>query len=63
VMPKFIQTLRETQYAFLKSEADKRGITLQELIRAVIVPSWVSSTFAEVPGFRLYRPFELPVKQ
>ncbi len=42
VLPKFMQTLDDLIYRDLEKLAKKRGITIQELIRAVIVPEWVS---------------------
>ncbi len=41
-LPKFMQTLDDTIYRELVKIAKKRGITIQELIRAVIVPEWVN---------------------
>ena len=40
-MPKFMQTLDEEIYNKLQEIANSRGITIQELIRAVIVPDWL----------------------
>ena len=40
-MPKFMQTLDESVYQKLKKIAEQRGITIQELIRAVIIPEWL----------------------
>lgn len=34
-------SLRDENYNLLTAEADDRGITVQELIRAVIIPDWV----------------------
>ena len=34
-------SLREENFKLLETEADDRGITVQELIRAVIIPDWV----------------------
>ena len=34
-------SLREENFKLLENEADDRGITVQELIRAVIIPDWV----------------------
>ncbi len=42
VLPKFMQTLDDVIYKELDKVARKRGITIQELIRAVIVPEWVN---------------------
>ena len=40
-LPKFMQTLDDTIYRELEKIAKRRGISIQELIRAVIVPEWV----------------------
>ena len=37
-----MQTLDDIIYRELEKVAKKRGITIQELIRAVIVPEWVT---------------------
>ncbi len=37
---KFMLTLRETVFKALQESADQRGVTVQGLIRAVIVPEW-----------------------
>ncbi len=36
-----MQTLDDMVYRELEKVAKKRGITIQELIRAVIVPEWI----------------------
>ena len=41
-LPKFMQTLDDTIYKELEKLAKRRGISIQELIRAVIVPEWVT---------------------
>jgi hypothetical protein len=41
-MPKFMQTLNDSMYRDLEKVAKQRGITVQELIRAVILPDWLS---------------------
>ena len=41
LLPKFMQTLNDPMFAELAKIAKKKGITVQELIRAVIVPEWV----------------------
>ena len=43
-MPKFMQTLDEEIYNKLQEIANNRGITIQELIRAVIIPDWLKET-------------------
>ena len=42
ILPKFMQTLDDTIYRELEKIAKRRGITIQELIRAVIVPEWIN---------------------
>jgi hypothetical protein len=37
-----MQTLDDLIYRDLEKVAKKRGITIQELIRAVIVPEWIT---------------------
>ena len=37
-----MQTLDDMVYRELEKVAKKRGITIQELIRAVIVPEWIN---------------------
>ncbi len=37
---KFMQSLDQSIYAMLRKDADERGITMQELIRAVVIPEW-----------------------
>jgi len=39
-MPKFMQTLDSAIYKKLLKIAKERGTTVQELIRAVIIPEW-----------------------
>jgi hypothetical protein len=41
-LPKFMQTLDDVIYRELEKIAKRRGITIQELIRAVIVPEWIN---------------------
>jgi len=37
-------SLRDENFQLLITEAQDRGITIQELIRAVIIPDWVKQT-------------------
>ena len=39
-MPKFMLSMKEKPFAVISSEAKNRGVTVQELLRAVIVPEW-----------------------
>ena len=41
-LPKFMQTLDDVIFRELEKVAKKRGISIQELIRAVIVPEWIT---------------------
>lgn len=43
-MKKFLQSLDDTIYAKLEREAKKRGLSLQELVRAVIIPEWLTKS-------------------
>ncbi len=38
---KFMQTLEKEVYMELKAMAKERGVTVQEFLRAVIVPDWI----------------------
>jgi hypothetical protein len=40
-LAKFMLSLRDENFKLLTNEAQERGITVQELIRAVIIPDWV----------------------
>ena len=40
-MPKFLMSIGDATLKKLEKEADKREISVQELIRAVIVPDWL----------------------
>ncbi|HYY90382.1 MAG TPA: CopG family transcriptional regulator [Candidatus Dormibacteraeota bacterium] len=42
VLPKFMQTFDDSIYRELEKEAKRRGVSIQELIRAVIVPEWTT---------------------
>ena len=43
-MAKLMVSIREESFRQLVLEARERGITIQELIRAVIVPDWVRAS-------------------
>ncbi len=38
---KFMQSLNQNVYEQLERMAKERGITVQELVRAVVVPEWM----------------------
>ncbi len=40
-MAKFMASVTEETFQVLMGEARSRGITIQELLRAVIIPDWV----------------------
>lgn len=40
-MAKFILSVGDGMFKILASEAKKRDVTIQQLLRAVIVPEWV----------------------
>ncbi len=39
---KFMQTLQPLAYKTLERIAKERGLTVQELIRAIVIPEWLS---------------------
>lgn len=41
-VPKFIQTVSDDTIEFLRRESKVRGLGVQDLIRAVIIPEWTS---------------------
>lgn len=41
-LPKFMQTLNDHMYKELEKTARKRGVSIQELIRAVVLPEWLA---------------------
>ncbi len=43
-MAKFMLSLRDENFQLLTLEAQQRGISVQELIRAVIIPDWVKQS-------------------
>jgi hypothetical protein len=46
-MAKFMLSLRDENFQLISTEAEDRGISVQELIRAVIIPDWIrQGTFA-----------------
>ena len=46
-MAKFMLSIGNDSFTLLSSEARDRGIKVQELIRAVIIPEWVRLNLAE----------------
>src|SRR5260370_41143391 len=43
-LTKFMMSLRDENYRVLTGAAIDRGISVQELLRAVIIPDWVKET-------------------
>jgi hypothetical protein len=41
ILTKFMMSLRDENYRVLTGAAIDRGISVQELLRAVIIPDWV----------------------
>jgi hypothetical protein len=44
-------SLRDESFELLQTEAEDRGISIQELIRAVIIPDWVKVNTVAKPAF------------
>lgn len=42
-MKKFLQSLDDGVYKQLDKLAKKRGVNVQELLRAVVIPEWLES--------------------
>lgn len=47
-MTKFMMSLRDENYRVLTGAAIDRGISVQELLRAVIIPDWVRDSPQEI---------------
>jgi len=43
-LSKFMQSLGDSAYTKLRKIADDRDITVQELIRAIVIPDWLKLT-------------------
>ncbi len=50
-LAKFMLSLRDESFELLQTEAEDRGISIQELIRAVIIPDWVKLNNVTKPTF------------
>ena len=46
-MRKFLQSVGMTTWRLLRTEAQKRDISIQELLRSVIIPDWVKANHNE----------------
>jgi hypothetical protein len=40
-MAKFIMSIGDTAFEILSNEAKNRDVTVQQLLRAVVVPDWI----------------------
>ena len=49
-MSKFMQSLGDSAYMKLRKIADDRDITVQELIRAIVIPDWLKVAEAHNGG-------------
>jgi len=49
-MAKFILSVGDGTFEIIASEAKKRDVTVQQLLRAVIVPEWVRENVEVNPG-------------
>ena len=49
-MSKFMQSLGDSAYTKLRKIADDRDITVQELIRAIVIPDWLKVAEAHDGG-------------
>ena len=49
-MSKFMQSLGDSAYTKLRKIADDRDITVQELIRAIVIPDWLKLAEAQNGG-------------
>ena len=47
-LTKFMMSLRDENYRILTGAAIDRGISVQELLRAVIIPDWVRDSPQEI---------------
>jgi len=52
---KFMQTLEADVYHRLSAIAKERGITVQELLRAVILPEWMAKHASKPPRSKAAR--------
>jgi hypothetical protein len=49
-MAKFILSVGDNTFNIIASEAKKRDVTIQQLLRAVIVPEWVRQKLESNPS-------------
>jgi hypothetical protein len=49
-MAKFILSVGDDMFKLLASEAERRDVTVQQLLRAVVVPDWVKDNIELNPS-------------
>ncbi|HET7404964.1 MAG TPA: hypothetical protein VFJ63_02510 [Candidatus Bathyarchaeia archaeon] len=47
-MVKFIMSIGNEAFSVLANEAKHRDVTVQQLLRAVVVPDWIKENMAEI---------------
>ena len=50
MLSKFMQSIGDSAYTKLRKIADNRDITVQELIRAIVIPDWLELSDAHDGG-------------
>jgi len=62
-MKKFMMTINPQVFHLLEAQAKEREVTVQELVRAVILPYWFKKQgITQLPTMYLGEPTKLPVK-
>ena len=64
-MAKFILSVGDGTFKILESEAKRRDVTVQQLLRAVIVPEWVKENLEVNPSSMVPRanPPSIPTRE
>jgi hypothetical protein len=57
-MAKFIMSIGDNAYDILSNEAKSRDVTVQQLLRAVVVPDWIRQN-ADEPNLKENRSLSL----
>jgi hypothetical protein len=52
---KFMQTVDSDVYRQIRAMAKERGVTVQEFLRAIVLPDWMSSHTEKHSGSRMIR--------
>ncbi len=53
---KFLQSIDDDYYYVLRQMAKARDVTVQELVRAVIIPDWIKKTVEKNSGQQVEQP-------